>query len=202
MTGGIFLFILHIYHMNEYAPIVVQDANTNEVIMVWLWNDETQAISQKTWNVTFWASNRNMSFTKWQLSGNVLQIVTTQFIENILSDGVLWKNSVVYKVNQILKSPKPMSNVSFTEQEFPNIFSEESLIADCQNFLAWGISREAFEVLANKRVEELRAEDQKSDELYRSWGMWRPWIMDGAVQWAPNIRAEVNRLLSLAYIQE
>lgn len=188
--------------MNEFTPIVVQDDSTSEILMVWVWNDETQAISQKTWNVTLWAVSRNIPFTKWQFNGNVLQIVTVQVIENILSDGLLWKNSVVYKVKQILWFSWSMKEIIFTEQEFPNIFSEGSLIADSQNFLIWGISRRSFEVLANKRIEELSEQDQNLDELYRSWGMWRPWIMDGAPQLAPDIRAEVNRLLLLADIQE
>lgn len=57
-------------------PAVVQDADTNEVlVMAWM-NRESIAHSYKTGHVTFWSRSRNELWEKGATSGNWLNLVT------------------------------------------------------------------------------------------------------------------------------
>jgi phosphoribosyl-AMP cyclohydrolase len=55
-------------------PAVVQDADSNEVLMVGFMNDEAWTITQRTGYVTFFSRTRNTLWTKGETSGNRLAV--------------------------------------------------------------------------------------------------------------------------------
>jgi phosphoribosyl-ATP pyrophosphohydrolase/phosphoribosyl-AMP cyclohydrolase len=56
-------------------PAVVQDCETNEVLMVGFMNDQALAKTTGTGFVTFFSRSRNTLWTKGETSGNRLQVV-------------------------------------------------------------------------------------------------------------------------------
>ena len=57
-------------------PAVVQDADTNEVLVLAWMNRESIAHTYKTGHVTFWSRSRNELWEKGATSGNVLNLVS------------------------------------------------------------------------------------------------------------------------------
>jgi phosphoribosyl-AMP cyclohydrolase len=57
------------------VPAVVQDASSNEVLMVGFMNAEALARTRDTGFVTFFSRSRNTLWTKGETSGNRLQVV-------------------------------------------------------------------------------------------------------------------------------
>ena len=55
-------------------PAVVQDATTNEVLMVAYMNEESLELSKKTKRATFWSRSRNELWEKGKTSGNFMYI--------------------------------------------------------------------------------------------------------------------------------
>ncbi|HEX7084958.1 MAG TPA: phosphoribosyl-AMP cyclohydrolase [Vicinamibacterales bacterium] len=57
------------------VPAVVQDAGTNEVLMVGFMNDAALARTRETGFATFFSRSRNTLWMKGETSGNRLQVV-------------------------------------------------------------------------------------------------------------------------------
>lgn len=57
------------------VPAVIQDAGTNEVLMVGFMNDEALARTRDTGFATFFSRSRNALWMKGETSGNRLQVV-------------------------------------------------------------------------------------------------------------------------------
>jgi phosphoribosyl-ATP pyrophosphohydrolase/phosphoribosyl-AMP cyclohydrolase len=57
------------------VPAVVQDADSNEVLMVGFMNEDALARTRESGYVTFFSRTRNMLWTKGETSGNRLQVV-------------------------------------------------------------------------------------------------------------------------------
>lgn len=55
-------------------PAVIQDADTNEVLMVGFMNDEALARTRATGFATFFSRSRNKLWMKGETSGNKLQV--------------------------------------------------------------------------------------------------------------------------------
>lgn len=55
-------------------PAVIQDADTNEVLMVGFMNDEALAKTRETGFATFFSRTRNKLWMKGETSGNKLQV--------------------------------------------------------------------------------------------------------------------------------
>jgi phosphoribosyl-AMP cyclohydrolase len=62
--------------MQGLAPAVVQDAATGELLMVGFMNREALETSLRTGFVTFYSRTRQKLWTKGEISGNRLEIVT------------------------------------------------------------------------------------------------------------------------------
>ena len=56
-------------------PAVVQDEDTNEVLMVGFMNADALARTRETGFVTFFSRTRNVLWTKGETSGNRLQVI-------------------------------------------------------------------------------------------------------------------------------
>ena len=66
--------------MGGLVPAIVQDNNTNKVLMLGFMNEEAYQETISTGKVTFFSRTRNRIWTKGETSGNTLQVV------NILPD--------------------------------------------------------------------------------------------------------------------
>ncbi len=60
--------------LDGLIPAVVQDADSNEVLMVGFMNDQAWKITQDTRYVTFFSRSRNTLWTKGETSGNRLAV--------------------------------------------------------------------------------------------------------------------------------
>ena len=62
------------YNEQELIPAIIQDVNTNEVLMLAYMNRESLKISLDTGKATFWSRSRKKLWTKGETSGNFLDI--------------------------------------------------------------------------------------------------------------------------------
>ena len=62
--------------LNGLVPAVVQDDESNEVLMVGFMNDVALARTRETGYVTFFSRTRNSLWTKGETSGNRLAVVS------------------------------------------------------------------------------------------------------------------------------
>ena len=76
-----FLFCMDYSKLNGLIPAVIQDAESNEVLMVGFMNDEALARTRETGFATFFSRTRNKLWMKGETSGNRLAVV------DILVDG-------------------------------------------------------------------------------------------------------------------
>ena len=66
--------------MGGLVPAIIQDAQTNKVLMLGFMNEEAYNKTRETGKVTFWSRTRNCLWTKGETSGNFLSV------EDILVD--------------------------------------------------------------------------------------------------------------------
>lgn len=76
---------------NGLVPVVIQDNNTLQVLMVGYMNEEALNKTEKDGKVTFFSRSKNRLWTKGETSGNFL------FVKEILSD--CDNDSILIKVN-------------------------------------------------------------------------------------------------------
>ncbi len=75
------------------VPVVVQDADTGEVLMLAYMNREAWLKTRQTGKATYWSRSRNELWVKGETSGN------TQLVEEILLD--CDSDTILLKVRQI-----------------------------------------------------------------------------------------------------
>lgn len=59
----------------ELIPVVVQDAKTNNVLMLAYMNDESLKLTKKTGFMHYWSRSRNAIWKKGETSGNVQKVI-------------------------------------------------------------------------------------------------------------------------------
>ena len=64
------------FDSNGLIPAIVQDAATNEVLVLGWMNRESIARTYETGRVTFWSRSRNELWEKGATSGNILNFVS------------------------------------------------------------------------------------------------------------------------------
>jgi phosphoribosyl-ATP pyrophosphohydrolase/phosphoribosyl-AMP cyclohydrolase len=74
---------------NGLIPAIIQDANTNVVLMLAYMNAEAVKLTKKTGRVTFFSRGRNKIWVKGETSGNYLQL--KEIISDCDSDTLLIK---------------------------------------------------------------------------------------------------------------
>ena len=75
--------------LNGLIPAVIQDAESNEVLMVGFMNDEALARTRETGFATFFSRTRNKLWMKGETSGNRLAV--TEILVDCDDDTVLVK---------------------------------------------------------------------------------------------------------------
>lgn len=61
--------------MDGLVPAIIQDAQTDKVLMLGFMNEEAYKKTAETGKVTFWSRTRNTLWTKGETSGNFLNVV-------------------------------------------------------------------------------------------------------------------------------
>ena len=61
--------------MDGLVPAIIQDAQTQKVLMLGFMNEEAYQKTVETGKVTFWSRSRNTLWTKGETSGNYLNVV-------------------------------------------------------------------------------------------------------------------------------
>ena len=61
--------------MDGLVPAIIQDAQTDKVLMLGFMNEEAYQKTVETGKVTFWSRTRNTLWTKGETSGNFLNVV-------------------------------------------------------------------------------------------------------------------------------
>ena len=61
--------------LNGLVPAIIQDAQTNKVLMLGFMNQEAYDKTVETGKATFWSRTRNTLWTKGETSGNFLNVV-------------------------------------------------------------------------------------------------------------------------------
>lgn len=61
---------------NGLIPAIIQDADTNKVLMLGYMNEESLKKTQEIGKVTFWSRSRQCLWTKGETSGNFLNVVS------------------------------------------------------------------------------------------------------------------------------
>lgn len=61
--------------LDGLIPAVIQDADTDEVLMVGFMNEESYAMTLTSGYVTFFSRGRQKLWTKGETSGNTLQVI-------------------------------------------------------------------------------------------------------------------------------
>ena len=69
-------------------PVIVQDANTKEVLTLAYTNKESLSLTQKTGNSRFWSRSRNKLWMKGEESGNVQKV--KEILVDCDSDAVIY----------------------------------------------------------------------------------------------------------------
>jgi phosphoribosyl-ATP pyrophosphohydrolase/phosphoribosyl-AMP cyclohydrolase len=76
--GGVFCFswnFMDFSKLDGLIPAVIQDAESDEVLMVGFMNEEALALTRKTGFATFFSRTRNTLWMKGETSGNRLHVV-------------------------------------------------------------------------------------------------------------------------------
>ena len=63
------------FDVNGLIPVVVQDTETGEVLMVAWMNDQALSLTRRTGEAHFWSRSRQALWRKGETSGNVLRII-------------------------------------------------------------------------------------------------------------------------------
>lgn len=150
--------------MDGLVPAIIQDAETQKVLMLGFMNEEAFAKTQETGLVTFWSRTRNCLWTKGETSGNVLKVVEilndcdqdTLLIKAIPAGPVChtgadtcWneKNPRNDEKNPLLFLTELQNFIEKRHEEMPEGSYTTSLFKDGLNRMAQKVGEEALELV-------------------------------------------------------
>lgn len=162
------------------VPAVIQDANTNNVLMLGYMNKEAYAKTLKTRRVTFYSRSRKCLWTKGETSGNFLNLVSIQ--ADCDNDTLLVKANPIgptchkgtdtcwgeeNKTNPILFLTTLQDFIQKRHDEMPEGSYTTSLFNDGLNRIAQKVGEEALETV----IEAVNGTDERliyegADMLY------------------------------------
>ena len=146
--------------MGGLVPAIIQDAQTNKVLMLGFMNEEAYNKTRETGKVTFWSRTRNCLWTKGETSGNFLSVV--DILIDCDNDTLLVKANPAGPVCHTgadtcwgeTNTPNPLAFLSelsdFIEQrhrEMPEGSYTTSLFKDGLNRMAQKVGEEALELV-------------------------------------------------------
>ena len=150
--------------MGGLVPAIIQDAETQKVLMLGFMNEEAFRRTQETGKVTFWSRSRNTLWTKGETSGNWLHVV--EILNDCDQDTLLIKvhptgptchtgaDTCWGEANERTETDSPLHFLSelndFIEQrhrEMPEGSYTTSLFRDGLNRMAQKVGEEALEMV-------------------------------------------------------
>lgn len=162
------------------VPAIIQDANTNNVLMLGYMNQEAYAKTLETRRVTFYSRSRKCLWTKGETSGNFLNLVSIQ--ADCDNDTLLVKVNPIgptchkgtdtcwgeeNKANPILFLTTLQDFIQKRHDEMPEGSYTTSLFKDGLNRMAQKVGEEALETV----IEAVNGTDERliyegADMLY------------------------------------
>lgn len=162
------------------VPAIIQDAVTNNVLMLGYMNEEAFQKTVETKKVTFWSRTRNCLWTKGETSGNYLELVSVQndcdndtLLVKVHPHGptchtgtdTCWGNT--NDLNPILFLSELQDFINKRHEEMPEGSYTTSLFQKGVNKMAQKVGEEAVETI----IEATNGNDEKlvyeaSDMLY------------------------------------
>ncbi|MDR0427119.1 MAG: bifunctional phosphoribosyl-AMP cyclohydrolase/phosphoribosyl-ATP diphosphatase HisIE [Dysgonamonadaceae bacterium] len=165
--------------MNGLIPAIIQDDQTNKVLMLGFMNEEALEKTQETRKVTFFSRTKNRLWTKGEESGNFLNVVSIQ--EDCDNDTLLIKvnpvGPVCHKGTDTCFNEKNAEDMMFLKylqdfivrrrQEMPEGSYTTSLFNSGVGRMAQKVGEEAVETV----IEAMNGNDERllyegSDLLY------------------------------------
>lgn len=114
------------FKKHELIPAIIQDAETNVVLMLGYMNEEAFAKTQKENRVTFFSRSKNRLWTKGETSGNFLNV------KNILLD--CDNDTILIKAIPVGPACHTGSDTCFNEKNTGNFLSKlQQIIKDRKN---------------------------------------------------------------------
>jgi len=156
------------FSKQELIPAIVQDVNTNVVLMLGYMNEEAFTKTQKENRVIFFSRSKNRLWTKGETSGNFLNV------KNILLD--CDNDTILIKAIPVGPACHTGSDTCFNEKNTENFLSKiQQIIKDRKNNLAEksytsSLFKEGINKIAQKVGEEateviIEAKDNDSEKF-------------------------------------
>ena len=153
--------------MDGLVPAIIQDAQTDKVLMLGFMNEEAYQKTVETGKVTFWSRTRNTLWTKGETSGNFLNVV--EILNDCDQDTLLIKANPVgpvchtgadtcwneknphkaakNKENALLFLSELQDFIEKRHEEMPEGSYTTSLFKDGLNRMAQKVGEEALELV-------------------------------------------------------
>ena len=153
--------------MDGLVPAIIQDAQTDKVLMLGFMNVEAYQKTVETGKVTFWSRTRNTLWTKGETSGNFLNVV--EILNDCDQDTLLikanpvgpvchtgadtcWKEKNPHKAannkeNALLFLSELQDFIEKRHEEMPEDSYTTSLFKDGLNRMAQKVGEEALELV-------------------------------------------------------
>ena len=153
--------------LNGLVPAIIQDAQTNKVLMLGFMNQEAYDKTVETGKATFWSRTRNTLWTKGETSGNFLNVV--EILNDCDNDTLLIKANPVGPVchtgadtcwneknphsaasnkdNALLFLSELQDFIEKRHEEMPEGSYTTSLFKDGLNRMAQKVGEEALELV-------------------------------------------------------
>ena len=153
--------------MDGLVPAIIQDAQTDKVLMLGFMNEEAYKKTVETGKVTFWSRTRNTLWTKGETSGNFLNVV--EILNDCDQDTLLIKANPVgpvchtgadtcwneknphkpanSKANALLFLSELQDFIEKRHEEMPEGSYTTSLFKDGLNRMAQKVGEEALELV-------------------------------------------------------
>jgi len=146
--------------MNGLVPAIVQDAKTKNVLMLGFMNKDAYDKTVETGKVTFWSRSRQTLWTKGEISGNFLNLVSIQndcdndtLLVKAIPDGptchtgsdTCWGES--NDANPLLFLTELQDFIEKRHEELPEGSYTTSLFKDGLNRMAQKVGEEALEAV-------------------------------------------------------
>lgn len=166
--------------MGGLVPAIIQDAKTKNVLMLGFMNEEAYKKTLETGKVTFWSRSRQCLWTKGEMSGNFLHLISMKadcdndtLLVEVKPDGptchkgtdTCWGEDNDY--NPILFLTELQDFINKRHEEMPEGSYTTALFKKGTNRIAQKVGEEALETV----IEAVRGDKEKlvyeaSDILY------------------------------------
>jgi phosphoribosyl-ATP pyrophosphohydrolase/phosphoribosyl-AMP cyclohydrolase len=156
------------FNQEGLIPVIIQDVNTNIVLMLGYFSQESYTKTLETNKVTFFSRSKNRLWTKGEESGNFLTLVSIQndCDNDTLLIKVVPEGSTCHKGTDTCWGEKNISNLDFLNQLEATI--EQRKTSNDENSYVHSLFKKGINKIAQKVGEEaielvIEAKDNNDD---------------------------------------